>query len=59
MKDELAKKDLCFLSETAPFHHPLLDAALKKAYKRGKETTERKIDRGKDRLKWEYMPTHS
>lgn len=33
-KDKLAKKDQCFLSETAPSHHPLLDAALKIAYKR-------------------------
>lgn len=42
VKDKLAKKGQCFLSETAPSYHPLLDAALKKACKRRKETIERK-----------------
>lgn len=47
-KDKLAKKDQCFLSETAPSYHPLLDADLKKAYKSRKKSTERKIDTNTD-----------
>lgn len=41
-KDKLAKKDQCFLSETAPSYHLLLDADLKKAYNSRKKSTKRK-----------------